>query len=196
MGSLAFRFKYCELDDLLLEAQGDGGKPRVAAVTEIIQRFEPLTMKIARSVTSDRDLQEDVANAARQGLVAAIRRHDLTRPGFPSYAERFMRGAAGRERHQWLRNQPVLIDVTDPEVRKFVERPIVDLLNIDRTAWGEGQTAQVVAELPAAGRQLLADRYILDLSLAEISKASGTTVSAVSQRLRTVHKAMAAELAA
>ena len=53
-----------------------------------------------------------------------------------------------------------------------------------------------IAALSPTQRELLLRRYVNDLSLADIGARTGTTVSAVRQRLDTAHRAVARQLVA
>ncbi|MDA8071763.1 MAG: sigma-70 family RNA polymerase sigma factor [Actinomycetota bacterium] len=188
-----------QLDELVSEAQRDphGDSP---AMREIVRRFDLLAVKIASGMTADPYLRDELANSARVGLIAAVRRHDTSRAGFPAYARRFMRGAALRA---WKRSRSwgrggsditvTVTDFTDPTSEPLVPR--VNPLAED-SPWGDSSTATAIAALSPTQQKLLFCRYADDRSLAEIGAQTGTTVSAVRQRLDTAHRAVARQLVA
>ena len=61
---------------------------------------------------------------------------------------------------------------------------------------GGGPVARAIATLKPAQRQIAVSRYVTDASVANIAQATGTTASAVSQRLATIHRAVETALAA
>lgn len=199
MGLLNCRSRNRQLDELIEEAQAD---PRndSPAMGEIVRRFDGLAKKEARRLTADTHLQEDVANSARIELIKAVRRHDCSRPGFPAYARICMRGAATRalrRSRSWGRWNPnVTVSVTDfsdPESEPIVP-PMT--LELEAAIWGDGPTAAAVATLSQEQQELLRQRYAKDQTLAGIGTTTGTTVSAVRQRLETAHRVVIAHLAA
>jgi RNA polymerase sigma factor (sigma-70 family) len=171
------------LDQLLAEAQHEpGGR----AMDEIMRRFEPLTRKIARSMSSNLTMQDDLMNEARLALFLAVGRHDLSRAGFPRYAEVTMRGAALRWSQGWSkRDASRLEDVDEPAAAEPADED-----------WAGGLVAEIVRSLPDRQRHLLEARYVDDAGLATIAKADGVSESAVSQRLRTACNAVLSRLAA
>jgi RNA polymerase sigma factor (sigma-70 family) len=181
-----------ELSGLIADAQSHSSDD-TPAMNEIIRRFERLAQRLARSLTSSLDLRDDLANAARVGLVRAVRRHDQHRPGFPAYAETYMRGAALREYHSWIMPEvPSGDDLPSVEAPESVHDQVADRL----APWGAGEVATAIGTLKPAQRRIVEARYISDAPLSSIAQATGTTVSAVSQRLSTVHRAVETALAA
>lgn len=197
MGHSCFRLERSELVDLIAEAQADP-TDNTSAMNEIVRRFDRLAIKIAYGLTGDVHLQQELGNTARAALVRAVRRHDLAQVGFPAYAERFMRGAALRA---WKRSRSmgnasidvIVVDFTDPEAERLIAR-VVDIDPLG--AWGGGTTERAIAGLTPDQQDLLAQRYLEDASLNTIAERSGTSVSAVSQRLDTAHRTLARVLAA
>jgi RNA polymerase sigma factor (sigma-70 family) len=180
----------------LLTAARTSASDNTPAMNTIIRRFDGHARGIARKLTNDHSLRDDLANAARLGLVRAVRRHDGRRIGFSSFADRYMRGAALRRLAELTRRSAdatiVPLDVdqhaprTDP-IGAYEERLAL---------WGEGEVANAVATLTDAQQRLFVMRYVLDAQLTDIAAADGTTVSAASQRLKTAHKAVALAIAA
>lgn len=192
MGISHFRRQHAPLEQLLAEAKSTDGDDS-AAMNEIVRRFDPLARRISRRLTSSPPLREDIENAARLALVRAVRRHDPSAFGFPAYAKLFMRGAARREHERWL--PPKMVDGTRVDVvtKGDVSAPSNTVRTgcapeADMHGWGDGRIAQVAALLPASQRELLRRRYIDDADLLQIAQETGTSVSAVSQRLGTVHR--------
>lgn len=181
MDTLFHHLRSASLPTLISLAQAAPGDDS-AAMNEIIRKFEPFTRGLARGMTiSEKDLYDDVANACRFGLVRAVRRHDTSRAGFPAYAERFMRGA-GLRRVKQLHRLTSVEECEDP-VESFEEA------TIDRLApWGDGPVAQAVRKLSPPQQRIATLRYVHDAPLELIASASGTSVSAVSQRLSTIHR--------
>lgn len=188
-----------QLDDLITEAQGDPGNDS-PAMGEIVRRFDRLAVKIAAVLTADPCRRDELANSARVALVAAVRGHDPGRPGFPAYARAFMRGAALRASKQsrsWGRGGAditvTITDFTNPMSEPLVPRvPSPEEIS----PWGDGPTAAAIATMSASHQELLRRRYVDDDSFADIGQRTGTTVSAVRQRLNTAHRAVARQLVA
>lgn len=185
-----------DLADLIAAAQGDGCDDS-PAMNEIIRRFDRKARQIAAAVAlriADRD---DVVNAARLALVRAVRRHRGDYGRFPAYAAIFMTGAARRESKrsadlpETCLAGPDIVRVADGV--SVARSPRADDL-ADVNGWGTGRVAQIISALPQRQQALLAERYIFDLDLGRIARLHGTSVSAVSQRLRTAHRQVLAVL--
>ncbi len=170
-------------DDLLSQARID---PQGRAMTELIRRYEPLTHKIARSITGCRETQEDIRNEARLGLFQAVLRHTPGQPGFATYAELTMRGAAIR----WMRAWTSL----PTDNLGGVEEPVAP--DVAPADWGNGELADVVRSLPVRQQELLSMRYIEDAELATIAEMRSVSESAIGQQMRTVHRVLVLRLAA
>jgi len=185
MGLLHFSIQRASLPELIEAAQyTDLDDSR--AMNEIVRRFEPMTRRLSRTMATCPYLQEDLANAARYGLVRAVRRHDHRAAGFSAYAERFMKGAAFRERQRQQVTAAVDIDAVHLQLADpaDAESAMLDQLS----PWGDGPISDAIGGLSTEQQELVAQRYLEDGQLEEIAAASGTTVSAVSQRLATVHR--------
>jgi RNA polymerase sigma factor (sigma-70 family) len=192
-----------ELQGLLEDAQSEP-EDDSPAMNEIVCRFERLAQKISRSLTADEFLQEDLANEARIALVKAVRRHDPSRPTFPAFAQIYMRGAAIRELGLWSRTSSeadetplqIPLEVTDlAEHLPVAEQPEEEVL-VQLAPWGEGQAAEAIESLDERRLSLLKLRYVEDAPLAAIADDSEASVSAISQRLDTIHRRIEAALAA
>jgi len=182
------------LDNLLRAAQrcSDDDTP---AMNEIVRRFEGLSKKLARAVRAADHVFDDLANAARVGLVRAVRRHD-GRPGFPSFAEVYMRGAAFREYQRWMLPETADIDAVE---RVQGARQVDDIAEgvVDHMApWGSGTVATIIASLDPLQRVLVELRYIDDAPIKEIAGVMGTSGPAVSQRIGTIHRTIEQAIAA
>lgn len=178
---------------LVAEAQAD---PRddSPAMNEVVRRFQSLATKTARSLSDCPHLRQDLANAALLGVVKATRRHTIGTNGFVAFVTRYMTGAALRERRAWLGSTPV-----DAVSDESLEAAMPPAPSVEETAdlgdpWDA--TYDAVASLSERQQRLVALRYVEDLPLAEIAQIDGTSVSAVSQRLLTAHRAIEAVMAA
>ena len=202
VGSVYCRLQHAELGDVLKVAKASPSNDS-PAMHEMVRRFNPLAQRIARSLTACTELREDLANAARTALPRAVRRHELERPGFPSYAEKFMRGAAIRELQRWtdtadasVCGAPVTLvaleDMTTCEEEKLAVTPDFG----SGSVWGDGDVDRAVSNLSPSASQLLYRRHVEDATLRDLAAASGTSQSAVSQRLGTIHRAVARLIAA
>ncbi len=179
------------LDFLLRKAQASD-LDDTFAMNEIVRRFEPLADRLAKRATKNSTLQEDLRNAARLALVRAVRRHDLDRAGFPAYAEFYMRGAVNREHQHWLPPLPEEVQGLAPEPASAKEGADVAEVVEERLApWGDGDVATAMAGLNPSQRRIAVMRYIEDAPLERIAEATGTSCSAVSQRIATVHRSIA-----
>lgn len=178
---------------LVAEAQAESGDDS-PAMNEIVRRFEPLARKIARSLTDCPHLRQDLANAALIGLVRATRRHVLGTSGFIAFLMHYMKGAALRERAAWM--SPVPVDEATPgEMEQHIPlSPAAEDCTELGMPWDV--ILEAVLCLNERQRDLLTLRYVADLDLATIAAIDGTSVPAVSQRLRTVHAAVELHIAA
>lgn len=190
MGFSYHQLRTAELADLIAAAQADE-RDDSPAMNEIIRRFDRKAWTIAAVVCTRPADRDDVANVARLALVRAVRRHRTDGAGFVSYAVTFMTGAARRESQRLAFpyearlggfDLAVAVDNSPPALRPWADSvPVPE-------SWGTGRIAKIVAVLPEGQQVLLTDRYVHDLELARIAQVRGTSVSAVSQRLATVHK--------
>lgn len=170
------------LDELVRDARMEESDD-TPAMNEIVRRFETTAQGIARRVCSNPNHRDDAANAARLAVVRAVRAHDPARHGFARYTVLWMVNAA--------RRMSIKLTVQEIPVDAAGLAEFIDAAGSagGRTAegWGDGEISSVVRRLPKAQQTLLWKRYVLDQSLAEIARDAGTSVSAVSQRLRTAH---------
>jgi RNA polymerase sigma factor (sigma-70 family) len=185
-----------DLDDLIADAQSHSHND-TAAMNEIVRRFEGLAQKLSRSISCPGYLLDDLANAARIALVSAVRHHDLRRQGFPGYAERYMRGAVLREIQKWT--LPETVDSTMVEEiaahASGTDRRCEEMFN--RLApWSTDRITDAISSLTPSQSDIAHMRYAEDQPLDTIATVTETTVSAVSQRLRTIHRRVELALAA
>lgn len=176
------------LDFLLRRAQASD-LDDTFAMNEIVRRFDPLADRLARRATGGEAIRDDLRNSARLALVCAVRRHDLDCAGFPAYAEYYMRGAVTREHQRWLppvagEDREVPLDPTPAAESVDIAEIVVERL----APWGDGDVAEAMAELTPPQRRIASMRYAEDAPLGRIATATGTSRSAVSQRIATIHR--------
>ena len=160
------------------------------AMAQLIRKLRPLARKLAGGGEGAFGIADDLENAAYDGLVQAVRRHDASRPGFLALALAYMSGAVYRERRRLLR----MMQEADSDPSRTVGADAVALARLE--PWGDGRLAAAVADLSPEQRQLIERRYIDDASLRTIAVEAGVSVSAISQRLDTAHRACERRLAA
>lgn len=165
------------------------------AMNQIIRRFSPLARRLVRLTGANRNLGDDLENAAYVALVVAVRRHDPQRSGFPAFAEIYMRGAVWREYHRLLPSKaPADMPMSN---RSLPTKGDLEKESLERLApWGDGELAKAISGLSMRQKRLVKRRYIEDAPLELIASEDGTSKSAVSQRLATVHRNVATALAA
>jgi RNA polymerase sigma factor (sigma-70 family) len=175
-----------KLETLVFAAKVDPSN-RSLAMNEIVRRFQKTAAIIAARVCFNPDNRDAVANAALLALVMAVRSHDIEKPGFRSYAEITMKGAARRESMQlanskWVTDDQVVEAIRDKEAR------VAGDPNADYDPRPYGDFDAIVTELKPSQQRLVEMRYRYDLTVTEIAEINGVTTSAVSQRLGTVHR--------
>jgi RNA polymerase sigma factor (sigma-70 family) len=190
------QLRTAELAGLIAAAQADAHDDS-PVMNEIIRRFDIKAQRIAAAVCACPADRDDAANAARLALVRAVRRHEVNRPGFAAYAVTFMTGAARRESMRLARPPETCLDGTD--LTAVIERtPALLRLVADNfpgeQGWSAGPIAKIVTGLPQQQQVLVAERYIQDMDIRSIAQMHGTSESAVSQRLKTVHKHVLARI--
>jgi RNA polymerase sigma factor (sigma-70 family) len=187
MGLSYSQLKSGDLAQLIEAAQSDV-RDDSPAMHEIILRFEGKIRRIAAAVCHRAADRDDVANVCRLALLRAVRRHDVTRQGFATYAIAFMTGAARRESMRLAYPAETCFDTA--ELADAIDNPArvetADGMTVD-VIWGTGRLGTVIIELPTPQQRLLHERYVQDLDLMRIAQMHGSSVSAVSQRLGTVH---------
>jgi RNA polymerase sigma factor (sigma-70 family) len=182
------------IEDLVVAAQASDTDDALA-MTEIVRRFEGLAVNICAPIKAPANLWDDLLNAARFGLVQAVRHHD-GQPGFPNFAKLYMRGAALRELDRWIVPEIAGSEAVDRiRSHRYPSDPIGKLINL-RAPWGDGRVAAAIAELSDGQKQIIDLRYGQDLPVKEIATVVGTSAPAVSQRLATIHRHVALALAA
>jgi RNA polymerase sigma-B factor len=189
-----FELSQMNLTELLAVAKADPSN-RSNAMNEVVRRHQAEAKFIAIRVCFNDNDRGDVMNAALMGVVKAVRAHDGRQAGFKSYLRTTMLGEA-RRMSVWLGDQ-VLISECDAfdeaVVRESKMVPsIVD--NYDPEPYG-GLTI-AVGHLSDNQQVVVNDLYRNELTQAEIAARHAVTVSAISQRLKTIHRHLAADLAA
>lgn len=177
-----------DLTELIAAAQSDK-RDDSSAMNEIVRRFDGKVKRIAAAVCHREANRDDVANVARLALVQAVRRHDVDRQGFVTYATAFMTGAARRESMRLTYPAETCFDEAD--LAAVIDNPrqqqMLGGINVD-ASWASSRFGKIIVDLPTPQQELLNERYVQDLDLARIAQKHGRSVSAVSQRLGTVHK--------
>ena len=184
MGSLHFWAQNASNDELIAAAQADPSNDSVA-MNEMVRRFEGKAVKIASGLTGDVHARQDAANAARLGVMMAVRAHKQGTHGFPSYADLTMRGEAGRAlgRASFGRNE-IVVECEAPVWHK------VPAATSQSVSLLESDLGLLLKDLTRDQRHLVLARYAEGYGVSEIASGLGTSVSAVSQRFNTIHKAV------
>lgn len=166
------------LDDLVTTAQACPADD-TDAMAEVLRRFERAVASVARSATGDWDLQPDAAQAARLGLVRAVRAHTPGTAGFTTYAWQYMKGAARR-----LVSSMPLGDLTlDPQNALWLEIPAtVEALG------GATEVIDITRGLKPEQQAIAVAYYVDGLRLSDIAARLGISKPAVSQRLSTISR--------
>lgn len=173
------------LDDLVAAAQKDPSNDSPAMDT-ILRRFENLAQKIGRNVARAEHTLYDATNGARWGLVQAVRAHKQGTNGFVSFVKIYMRGEAVRcAQAASVSQSATSFDLlSDREMENLAASVTHDsVMDLDAA----------LSVLHVNQRELVLRRYVDDQSLGQIAADLGVTVSAVSQRLSTIHKKLAAQ---
>lgn len=199
MGSFYLEIQLADLEDLITGAKSNTSNDS-PEMNEIIRRFDDHAKAVAFKITRDCHLREDLANAARMGVVMAVRNHTVGQAGFPSYARAYMIGAAKRELGHWTRSglpEEIHQVGLDEEIDADALFRIHDDLppTADRT-WGTAHTSKAIATVKTEQQELLHLRFIEDMTMGDIADTAGITESAISQRLVTVLKAVRHSMAA
>lgn len=164
------------LDDLIAAAQA-APTDNSPAMAEIIRRFTPAIVAIAANTTADWTLRQDAAQGALLGLVRAVQKHAPGTAGFKSYVRIYMKSAARRAVAAMLTNEIPSDPAEMPE-------PVA------ASAGLPFEFEQMISTLTAEQKAVVHDRYVDDLTVADIARGLGISVSAVSQRLKTIHAAL------
>lgn len=194
MGQLFNYLSHAPLDHLLVAAR-EGDSTDTPAMSEIIQRFEPLARKIAASFDAPHHLRDDLEDAARIGLVNAVRHHD-GRDGFPAFAKVYMHGSALRELRRWTKPEDAHGDDLEEMFIAEIECSEIAAVDDRLAPWGGGHLAEVLGDLTYDQQVIIEMRYCEDLAIKEIAEEVGTSAPAVSQRLSTIHRRVALAVAA
>jgi RNA polymerase sigma factor (sigma-70 family) len=193
VGIFVFDVAHAGIEELVAEAQASP-KDDTLAMNEIIQRFEGLTIRLAGSIRGAENVRDDLANAARIGLVQAVRHHDPKRGSFPGLAKVYMRGAVLREHARWMVPETAVADITESSTTRTLGRDPANEVNDRLAPWGGSLVATAIAGLSADQRTIAELRYIEDAPIKDIAASVGTSGAAVSQRLGTIHRRVADEV--
>ena len=86
---------------------------------------------------------------------------------------------------------------TDDDAVAAIEVEATETVVLEQLApWGDGALAAAIGRLTVSQQVIVECRYVNDEELSTIARATGTTVSAVSQRLATIHRQLELALAA
>lgn len=168
------------LDDLVAAAQAKTAD-NTEEMAEILRRFDGSVRKVARFYTTDWDMQNDAAQAARVGLVKAVRAHKPGTTGFTTYAWRFMKGAALRA----VKSMQTPETVVDPIEYAWPDQPPRD--SAPDTTF---EILDLMAALTPEQETIAKAHYIADMSFKDISLQLGISQPAVTQRFSTIHRTL------
>lgn len=167
------------LVDLIREAQAAVSN-ETAAMNELLRRYEPLARRVvARMAPRDND-RDDLLNGARWGLVKAVRNHDGRAEGFTAFMTLYMRGEAYRAMERTACADIPLADDAFPE--EVAPRSAAEPLTIP------------IHLLSAAQRRLVRRHYWEDQTYAAMAREERVSLSAVRQRMLTIHRTLASGL--
>jgi DNA-directed RNA polymerase specialized sigma24 family protein len=204
MGSLQYHLSEAELDDVIAAAQ-ESSDDNSAGMNEILRRFTPLARRVARSQTDCLHFRNDLVVECLRVAVGATRRHQIGTPGFPSFMENFMRGAASRmaKRERLYIAGPRRTRIHSLNEANLAEMSTGDAVTLDEVVgervsgpWGGGATARFVDALNVNQKRLVERAYIDELTVKELATEMGVTSSAVSQQIATIHRLARRQLAA
>lgn len=168
------------LDDLVAAAQAKTAD-NTEEMAEILRRFDGSVRKVARFYTTDWDMQNDAAQAARVGLVKAVRAHKPGTTGFTTYAWRFMKGAALRA----VKSMQTPETVVDPTEYAWPDQPPRD--SAPDTTF---EILDLMAVLTPEQQTIAKAHYIADMSFKDISLQLRISQPAVTQRFSTIHRTL------
>jgi RNA polymerase sigma factor (sigma-70 family) len=166
------------LDDLVAAAQANSADD-TEEMAEILRRFDGAVWSVARSYTADADLRNDAAQAARLGLVKAVRAHKLGTAGFTTYAWRYMKGEALRT----IKSMQIQETVVDPTAYAWPDQPPRDAA--PNTNF---EVLDLMAALTPEQQTIAEAHYIGDVSFKDIAAQLGISRPAVTQRFTIIHR--------
>jgi DNA-directed RNA polymerase specialized sigma24 family protein len=180
MGFSVTEAMHALLVDLIREAQAAVSN-ETTAMNELLRRYEPLARGVVARMAPSQNDREDLLNGARWGLVKAVRNHDGRAEGFTAFLTRYMQGEAFRAVERTACADLPLADDAFPEEvapRSEPEPPTIPthLLNV-------GQ------------RRLVRRHYWEDQTYAAIAHEERVSLSAVRQRMLTIHRTLASGMA-
>jgi RNA polymerase sigma-70 factor (ECF subfamily) len=165
------------LDERTLVARAKRGD--VAAYEKLVVRHQTIAFRTAWLITGS---EADAEEAAQDAFMKAFRALGRFREGAPvrpwllkivSNEARNRRAAAGRRNRLWLRA------VEERRTGDAVPSPEAALLDAERRS----ELLEALAALPAADRDVIACRHLLELSEAETAAVLGCAPGTVKSRL-------------
>ncbi len=177
---LSYALSELSLDDLVAAAQAKSADD-TEEMAEVLRRFDGAVRTIACSQTADVDLRQDAAQAARLGLVKAVRAHNLGTAGFTTYAWRYMKGEALRAAKSMRTRESAV----DPTEYGWPDRPPADAA-LDTTF----EVLDLLAVLTPEQRRIAQAHYIADLSYKDIAALLQISRPAVTQRFTVIHRSL------
>jgi RNA polymerase sigma-70 factor (ECF subfamily) len=135
----------------------------------LVDRYQERVLAAAWHLVGDRDAADDLA---QDTFVEAFRHIGRLRD--PSRLGGWLHGIAQRLCYKWLRRHARL---TNAEIETFEQLPAPPPRNDE-----PGELCQLINELPAQYRQVLAARYLEDMEYEAIAEMLGTTVNNVRVR--------------
>lgn len=179
MGISVLAAEFAELKVLVTEAQA-AGSYNSPAMNELVKRYEPLVIGVVRSMGRPESMFDDLVNQGRWGVVQAVLHHDGRVEGFTSYLKWYVSGEA---RQAVKRERPREVPTEHEEIP-----PIESTTGIPDAAHTDRISFDVLSE---EQNLLVLARYQDDRALADIASETDCSVSAVSQRLSTIHRKLA-----
>lgn len=187
MGFSNFALQRTDIDNLLAEAQAYPADDS-PAMNELVKRFRPMTSSHAVRLARRHDLIEEITSAGDIAVVRAVRRHNPSVIGFPSYARQTCFRSQQRRciqitRPERDRDGRSLDEIHgDPTLANVFA--VVDDLDQALSPWGDGELAMAVKALPEKWQTALRLKFVDDLSNSEIGYLTGgVTASAISQTI-------------
>lgn len=106
-----------------------------------------------------------------------------------------LRGATVRELHFWNRPNEASLEGIDLVEHPPLGDPLEEEVIARLAPWGEGAATEVIESLDEDRLELLTLRHVEGVPLAVIADAADVSVSAISQRLSTIHRRLETALA-
>lgn len=174
-------------DHELVERARDGD---ISAFEELVKRYQQVAIRVAFVVTRN---EADAADAAQEGFVKAYYALGRFRSGAPfrPWLLKIVTNEARSRRRSVARRDALALRVAEqPPSGDAVPSP-------EAAAFSHEKRAQVVAaldELPERDRLVIAYRYFLELSEAEMAAALGVARGTIKSRLARAQQRLRAHL--